>query len=500
MTNKLTVSFAEKAAPKGGILALTVFDGAKLGPDGTALDKKLKGAIKAAMKAADFKGAAGRCIQMLAPSGVKVDRLVLVGCGASKSFDPLAAQKAGAVVGNALTTKAKTFVLSFDLASDVKGDESELAGAMALGLRMGAYRFTKYQTQLKGDAKPQLTRVSMQVKNVAGARRAYKDAGAVGDGVMLARDLVNEPPNILNPTEFAARVRQLSKLGLKVSILTEAKMKELGMGALLGVGQGSANASKIAIMEWRGGKAGEAPIALVGKGLTFDSGGISLKPGGGMQDMKGDMGGAAAVTGTMCALATRKAKVNVVGLLGLVENMPDAGAQRPGDIVTSMSGQTIEIINTDAEGRLVLADVLYYTAKRFKPKFMVDLATLTGAMLVALGDIHAGMFTNSETIAKGLSAAGTDSGELVWRLPLHEGYDKMINSEFADVKNSGARNAGSITAAQFLQRFTNKVPWCHLDVAGTAMATPKTIESPSWASGYGVRLLNRWIADNFEGK
>lgn len=499
MANTINVSFADKSLPKGGLLAITVFDSAKLGPVGTDLDKKTKGALKAAMKVAEFKGAAGTTLDLAAPKGITVDRILLVGAGAAKSFGVLEAQKAGATAGNYLTAKAKAFDMVLDLDAGAAG-EDEVAASLGLGIRMGAYRFTKYQTQLKSDKKPSLTKAVVHVDGVAAARKAYKAAGAVADGVMMARDLVNEPPNILNPAEFASRIRTFTKLGVKVTVLTEAKMKELGMGALLGVGQGSANASKIAIMEWKGGKAGDAPVALVGKGLTFDSGGISLKPGGGMQDMKGDMGGAAAVTGTMLALATRKAKANVVGIVGLVENMPDAAAQRPGDIVTSMSGQTIEIINTDAEGRLVLADVLYYTAKRFKPKFMIDLATLTGAILVALGDYNAGMFTNSDALAKQLETASKATGEGVWRMPLSDSYDRMIDSEFADVKNSGARNAGSITAAQFLQRFTNKVPWCHLDVAGTAMATPKTIESPSWASGYGVRLLNRWVADNFEGK
>jgi leucyl aminopeptidase len=498
MANTVTVSFAEKALPKGGILAITVFKSGALGPFGADLDKKTKGAVKAAIKAVTFKGGVGQIIQLLAPKGISAERLILVGAGDPKALDALSAQKAGAAVAHFLTAKTKAFGFCVDLPKSAKIDVADAAASVGLGVRLGTYRFDTYRTQVKDGAKPKIAKAMIHVDGAPAARKAYKALGPVADGVMMARDLVNEPPNILNPAEFASRIRGLSKLGLKVSVLNEKKMEELGMGSLLGVGQGSANQSKIAIMEWKGGKVGDAPIALVGKGLTFDSGGISLKPGGGMQDMKGDMGGAAAVTGAMMALAGRKAKANVVGIVGLVENMPDAAAQRPGDIVTSMSGQTIEIINTDAEGRLVLADVLYYTAKRFKPKYMVDLATLTGAILVALGDVHAGMFTNSDEIASGLSAAGEASGEKVWRLPLHDDYDKMINSEFADMKNAGVRNAGSITAAQFLQRFTNKVPWCHLDVAGTAMGTSKTPESPSWASGYGVRLLNRWVADNFE--
>lgn len=495
----MNVTFAAKAQPKGGVLAITVFDKGALGPFGNGLDKKTKGAIKAAIKAAEFKGGVGQLIQVLAPKGITVDRLLLIGMGSPKKVDELSCQKSGAAVAHFLTVKAKAMTVSIDLPGSVKMDEGDVASNFAFGTRLGAYRFTKYRTTLKPGSVPQLTKVVVQTDDLASARKGYRSAGKVADGVVLARDLVNEPPNILNPKDYAARCKELTKLGVKVTLLNEKKMGELGMGALLGVGQGSANESYIAIMEWKGGKAGEAPVALVGKGLTFDSGGISLKPGAGMEDMKGDMGGSAAVVGTMKALAGRKAKANVIGIVGLVENMPDAAAQRPGDIVTSMSGQTIEIINTDAEGRLVLADLLWYTAKRFKPKFMVDLATLTGAMMVALGQEYAGTFSNSDELADGLFDAGKASGEGVWRMPLSEGYDKIMNSQFADMKNSGSRYGGSITAAQFLQRFTNKVPWCHIDVAGVAMGTPKTSMSPTWASGYGVRLLNRWIADNFEG-
>ena len=289
---------------------------------------------------------------------------------------------------------------------------------------------------------------------------------------------------MLFPEEFARRAGLLRKLGVKIEVLDVKAMDKLGMGALLGVGQGSARPSRTVIMRWDGGKKGEAPVAFVGKGVCFDTGGISIKPAGSMEDMKGDMGGAACVVGLMHALAARKAKVNVVGAIGLVENMPDGNAQRPGDIVTSMSGQTIEIINTDAEGRLVLADVLWYVAKKTKPKFMVDLATLTGAIVVALGTDHAGMFSNNDELAERLLAAGIESGEKVWRLPLGPEYDKLIDSQFADMKNTGGRHGGSITAAQFLQRFVDGTPWAHLDIAGTAMGAPKTDINQSW----GTRL------------
>ena len=316
--------------------------------------------------------------------------------------------------------------------------------------------------------------------------------------MVLARDLVNEPANVLYPGEFARRASGLTKLGIAVEVLDVAAMKKLGMGALLGVGQGSAHELKVVIMRWNGGKRGADPVAFIGKGVCFDSGGISIKPAAGMEDMKGDMAGAACVVGLMRALAVRKAKVNAVGAIGLVENMVDGKAQRPGDIVKTMSGQTIEIINTDAEGRLVLADVLHYVNKRFKPKFMINLATLTGAIIVALGQEYAGMFSNDDKLAERLTKSGDATGERVWRMPLGPEYDKMIDSKFADMKNTGGRWAGSITAAQLLQRFVNKTPWAHLDIAGTAMGSPQTDINKSWASGWGVRLLERLVEDYYE--
>ena len=322
---------------------------------------------------------------------------------------------------------------------------------------------------------------------------------SVVDGVLMARDLVNEPANILGPVEFADQARQLEKLGVKVDVLGEKEMKKLGMGAALGVAQGSVRPPRVVVKQWNGGKAKDKPIAFVGKGVVFDSGGISIKPAGGMEDMKGDMGGAAAVVGLMHALADRKAKVNVVGIIGCVENMVDGNAQRPGDIVTSMSGQTIEVLNTDAEGRLVLADVLWYCNDRFSPKFMVNLATLTGAIMVALGQHHAGLFSNNDELAGRLYDAGISTQERVWRMPLGTEYDKLIDSKTADMKNIGGRYGGAIAAAQFLQRFVKDTPWAHLDIAGTAMGSPGTEINQSWGSGFGVRLLDRLVHDHYEG-
>lgn len=378
----------------------------------------------------------------------------------------------------------------------------EQVAAIAAGMRLRAYKFDRYKTKKKdGEDAALRADISMAVADVAAARKAFAPDSQIVDGVILARELVNEPPNVLYPVEFARRTTQLRKLGVDVEVLDVKAMTKLGMGALLGVSQGSTHPGRSVIMRWNGGKRGEAPVAFVGKGVCFDTGGISIKPAGNMEEMKGDMGGAACVVGLMQALAARKAKVNAVGAIGLVENMPDGNAQRPGDIVTSMSGQTIEIINTDAEGRLVLADVLWYVAKKFKPKFMVDLATLTGAIVVALGTEYAGLFSNNEELAERLIKSGTATGERVWRMPLGPEYDKMINSQFADVRNTGgSRNGGSITAAQFLQRFVDDTPWAHLDIAGTAMGAPKTDINQSWGSGYGVRLLERLVADHYEAK
>jgi len=320
----------------------------------------------------------------------------------------------------------------------------------------------------------------------------------VVEGVYLTRDVVTEPPNVLYPETLAARCKELEELGVVVEILNEKKMAKLGMGALLGVGQGSVRESFLVTMRWDGGPKNKAPVAFVGKGVTFDTGGISLKPGPGMEEMKWDMGGSGTVLGLMKALAGRKAKVNAVGVVGLVENMPDGNAQRPGDVVTSMSGQTIEIHNTDAEGRLVLADALWYTQQEFKPQAMIDLATLTGAILIALGNEYAGLFSNDDTLSAQLISAGQASGEPVWRMPLGDAYDKLLNSDCADMKNIGGRNAGSITAAQFLQRFVKDTTWAHLDIAGMAWSSKDRPTVPKGATGYGVRLLDRFVSDVYE--
>ncbi|WP_027551425.1 leucyl aminopeptidase [Bradyrhizobium sp. Cp5.3] len=500
MSDAIKVGFVPLAAAPRGILVVFCDDSLKVGP---ATAKALGAAnelVKRAAAAAAFKGKSGAALDILAPEGLKATRLIVIGAGKAEALKASDFLKFGGVAASKLHPGGGAMSIMAELPDGAM--TSEQAVAIAAGLRLRAYKFDRYKTKKKdGEEGGALhAEVSLGVSDAAAAKRAFASAGHVVDGVILARDLVNEPPNVLFPEEFARRASQLRKLGVKIEVLDVKAMQKLGMGALLGVGQGSARPSRTVIMRWDGGRKGTAPVAFVGKGVCFDTGGISIKPAGSMEDMKGDMGGAACVVGLMHALAARKAKVNAVGAIGLVENMPDGNAQRPGDIVTSMSGQTIEIINTDAEGRLVLADVLWYVAKRVKPKFMVDLATLTGAIMVALGTEHAGMFSNNDELAERLLTAGLESGEKVWRMPLGPEYDKLIDSQFADMKNTGGRHGGSITAAQFLQRFVDGTPWAHLDIAGTAMGAPKTDINQSWGSGYGVRLLDRLVADHYESK
>lgn len=499
MSDAIKVGFVPLASAARGILIVFCDDALKVGP---ATAKALGGAaelVKRAAAAASFKGKTGTALDILAPEGLKAARLIVIGTGKESALKGNDFLRFGGMAASKLKAGAAAMTIMAELTTGAM--TSEQAIAIASGLRLRAYKFDRYKTRKKdGEEGALRADVSLAVGDAAAAKKAFASAGAVVDGVIIARDLVNEPPNVLFPEEFARRASQLKKLGVKIEVLDVRAMQKLGMGALLGVGQGSARPSRTVVMRWDGGKKGEAPVAFVGKGVCFDTGGISIKPAGSMEDMKGDMGGAACVVGLMHALAARKAKVNAVGAIGLVENMPDGNAQRPGDIVTSMSGQTIEIINTDAEGRLVLADVLWYVAKKTKPKFMVDLATLTGAIVVALGTDHAGMFSNNDELAERLLAAGIESGEKVWRLPLGPEYDKLIDSQFADMKNTGGRHGGSITAAQFLQRFVDSTPWAHLDIAGTAMGAPKTDINQSWGSGYGVRLLDRLVADHYERK
>ena len=380
---------------------------------------------------------------------------------------------------------------------DEKIRKNEELLRLGYGCILGSYRFDKYKTKnLIKSIPPALT---IQSSNPTKLNKEFTRYNAIAEGVFFARDLVNEPSNILFPKEYSKRISKLKKYGLKIEVFGETKMKALKMESLLGVGRGSQHESQLVIMRWDGDRRKKAkPVCFVGKGVCFDSGGISIKPSNKMEEMIGDMGGSAAVVGTMLSLAKRKSKVNAVGVVGLVENMPDGKAQKPGDIVKSMSGQTIEIQNTDAEGRLVLADALWYTQKRFKPDVMIDLATLTGAMVISLGNLISGLFSNNDELSNKLIKAGEISGDQVWRFPINESYNKLINSKFADMKNIGMGGAGSITAAQFLQRFVNDTSWAHIDIAGTATGMPKSTTNTSWASGFGVHLLDTFVNKFYE--
>ena len=478
-----------------GAWAVLAHEGAALSPAAARLDEASGGALARAASAASFTGAKGKSLEVLAPAGLAAARVLVLGAGEAKPLDGQRAESAAAEAYQALKTSGAD-----TLTIDIAEDSAELAAHAGLGVLLAAYRFDRYRTKEKPEKKPTLQTVRIVATDVAAAEAAFGPLKGLADGVTFTRDLVSEPANILHPEEFARRVKALESEGLEVEVLGEAEMAKLGMGSLLGVGQGSVRESQLVIIRWNGASSAETqPIAFVGKGVCFDTGGISLKPADGMEDMKWDMGGAGAVAGLMLTLARRKAKANVVGILGLVENMPDGNAQRPGDIVTSMSGQTIEVINTDAEGRLVLADALWYCQQRFRPQFMVDLATLTGAIIIALGNDYAGLFSNNDTLADNLLAASKASGDALWRLPLPAAYEKQIDSMAADVKNTGGRPGGSITAALFIQRFVNETPWAHLDIASTAWKKPSSVPTiPDGATGFGVRLLDRLVADFYE--
>lgn len=449
------------------------------------LDRPMRGALKRFLASEAFRALKpGEAAELAWPAGLAAEAVQVVRLGPRA---PVAeARKAGASIAKARGS-APLLVLA---------GAHPRAAEIAEGLALRDYDFVAHKT---AEPKPR-SAVTFLVAHPETVAAAAAPMAAVVEGVFFTRDLVNEPSNVLTTEDFAARLAAMQDLGLDVEILEEEDLKELGMGALLGVGQGSASPSKVVVMQWRGGAPDAAPFALIGKGVCFDTGGISIKPAGGMEDMTMDMGGAGVVAGVMRTLALRRAKANVVGLVGLVENMPSGTAQRPGDVVKSMKGDTIEVINTDAEGRLVLADVLWYAQQTFKPCGMVDLATLTGAVIVALGHENTGIFSNDDTLCTALLKAAAAEGEGAWRLPLGDAYDKLLKSRIADMKNVGGRPAGSITAAQFLQRFVKpEVPWIHLDIAGTALLKTDSTFAPKGATGWGVRTLDRLIRDKFEG-
>lgn len=486
------IAFVKPALPRSA-LVLPLAEDAALAGLAKQADEATGGAISRGLEAAKFKGRKGQTATLWAP-GAGLSKVVAIGLGKADDIAATGAEAAGGTLAGAVAQEREAMVAADGLAP-------ALAASIAMGAVLKSYRFDRYRTTEKEDDKPKVERIAVATSDTTKAKAAFAPLQAVADGVFLTRDLVSEPPNVLTPVECAERCKALTKLGLEVEILGPKEMKKLGFGALLGVAQGSAQEPRMVVMKWMGapkGKKGK-PLAFIGKGVTFDTGGISIKPAGGMEDMKWDMAGAGTVIGLMAALAGRKAKADVIGIVGLVENMPSGTAQRPGDVVKSASGQTIEVINTDAEGRLVLADVIHYCIEKFDPRFMVDLATLTGAIIIALGHEHAGLFSNDDTLASRIEAAGRATGETAWRMPLGEAYDKQIKSDIADMKNVGGRPGGSITAAQFIQRFVQGKPWAHLDIAGTAWSGKDTATVPKGATAYGVRMLDRLVAEHYEG-
>ncbi|MAY46516.1 MAG: leucyl aminopeptidase [Rhodobacteraceae bacterium] len=477
----------DSIATATGRVAIFVTPDGKLSPAGRRVNKLTRGALQRLIDSDAFgKLSVGKTVSLAWPTGMAADALdVLV---MDRRVTPIEARKAGAALGKLKGKSAMTVLAG----SHPKTME------MALGVQLRAYEFSEHKTA--ADAAEPVQGVVFQVTNPDEAADDFVRFSAIAEGAFFTRDLTNEPANVLTTTEFANRLAELTEIGLEVEVLEEDQLAELGMRTLLSVGHGSDSPSKVVVMQWKGGEEGAAPLALVGKGVVFDTGGISLKPAAGMEDMTMDMGGAGVVAGTMKALALRKAKANVVGLVGLVENMPSARATRPGDVVKSMKGDTVEIINTDAEGRLVLCDVLWYTQERFAPAGIIDLATLTGAIIVGLGNENAGVFSNDDTFCQSFLKAAESQGEGAWRMPLGQGYDDLLKSAIADMKNVGGRAGGSITAAQFLKRFIKEgQPWIHLDIAGVASLKTDSTFAPKGATGWGVAALNRLVADGYEG-
>ncbi|PCH66427.1 MAG: leucyl aminopeptidase [Rhodobacteraceae bacterium] len=490
MSQPTAITFAptdiDVLATTTGRIAIIVTPDGKLDKAARRANRLTRGAVERLIESDGFAGGKpGRVIPLAWPTGMVAEALdVLV---LERRCSPIAARKAGAALARAKGDKALLVMAS----------NMPRAGDLALGLALRDYRFEVH----KSEAKSASGAITIHHSRDAEMTQALAPLMAVAEGVSMTRDLVNEPANVLTTTEFADRLAAMTDLGLEVEVLDEDELETLGMRTLLCVGQGSDSPSKVVVMRWNGGEKDAAPLALVGKGVVFDTGGISIKPAGGMEEMTMDMGGAGVVAGTMRALALRKARANVVGLVGLVENMPSGNAVRPGDVVRSMKGDTVEVINTDAEGRLVLCDVMWYAQERFKPAAMIDLATLTGAIIVGLGHENAGVFSNDDDLCKAFLKAAQASGEGAWRMPLGSAYDDLLKSRIADMKNIGGRPAGSITAAQFLQRFVkDETPWIHLDIAGVALISKESDYAPKGATGWGVMALNRLISDLYEGE
>ena len=497
----MKIEFGAFDPARRGAIVVGAWEGGGLTAPARQIDEASGGAVARALAASGrFRGKKGEILAVVGPANLAASQIVLAGLGTPETVDVRRLEDlGGALVAHLNSTGESAALVAVELGDDAKVGAAEAAASLAFGAALRVYRFDRYRTKEKPERKPTLVALTVVSRDPDAAERAYRDRDAAAAAVSFTRDLVSEPANVIYPETLAAQAAGLAEFGLSVEVLDEDRLREIGMSALLAVGQGSARPSRVVVMQWHGGPDGAAPIAFVGKGVTFDTGGISIKPSAGMGEMKWDMAGAGVVIGLMRLLAARKARVNAVGVVGLVENMPSGTAQRPGDIVKSLSGQTIEVLNTDAEGRLVLADALWYCQDRFKPKAMIDLATLTGAVVMALGHEHAGLFSNNDDLADRLIAAGKSVDEKLWRLPLAAAYDRTIDSDAADVKNIASdRGAGSIIGAQFVQRFVNNVPWAHLDIAGVAWSKRDAPTVPKGATAFGVRLLDRLVADYYE--
>ncbi len=502
----MNIEFSNFGAHKSAdAIIIPVTTNPVLSPLAVKLDKEFDGIISIFIKTnTAFSGKLGQTKAITVNDGGKIGYIILAGLGDEKDLEPFHFAEVGGHIFTRASRclKLKTATVLFD--TKFKNfDTAEAASWIAGGVKLASYRFDTYFTKKTDEEKRSLETFSIELEDYAEAQKLQDACDGVIDGVFLARDCVTMPSNVKYPDAYAKIITEaLDEDNVTVEVFGENEMRHFGkgMGALLGVGQGSGMESKLVVMQYHGGEIGVAPVAFVGKGVTFDSGGISIKPSNGMAEMKHDMAGSAAVVGLIKALARRKAKVNVVGVVGLVENMPGGNAQRPSDVVTTMSGQTIEVLDTDAEGRLVLADALWYTQDRFKPQAMVNLATLTGAIVVALGSTYAGCFSNNDDLSSKLIKSGAKVDEKLWRMPLHKDYDDQIKSDIADMANLGCirGSAGSATAAQLLQRFVNNVPWAHLDIAGVAWEKKGKSICPKGATGFGVRLLNQFIKDHYE--
>ncbi len=495
----MKIDFVAKPADNAAVLVVLVAAGGKLGPHAVALDKVLSGAVQQSLLLPRFKARKGEINDLLVPAALDARRVILLGLGAANEIEALTLREAGGALAAHLLTEFETGATIFvDQITDSKVDEAQIAGEIALGAALRNYRFDRFLTQPKPNKAPALTRLSFVVPNPVAAKKVMTRLQALANGVNLARDLTNEPPNELYPESFVARAQGLTKLGVKVEALNERDMAKLGLNALLSVGKGSANPPRLLVLQYQGASSrkNNGPLAFVGKGVCFDSGGLCIKRAGGMYEMKGDMAGGAAVVGLIRALAERKAKVNVVGVVGLVENMPSGTAFKPGDIVKTMAGRTIEMIDTDAEGRLVLIDALYYTASRFKPKSIVDMATLTYSIQQALGSAFAGIFSNNDNLTTQLTAAGQVVGERLWRMPLDKIYDENLESRIADIKHHAddAESADAAHAAALLKQFVEDRPWAHLDIAGREFAGKDRSTCPAGGTGYAVQLLEQFVA------